>query len=168
MKSMSKELETLTIVPFSTIYTQLAEEEGLRLKVYKCTAGFNTVGIGHNLDALQTRNIIGRDVLANGTITDVEAQKIFEYDLTSVLRSLHKNISFFSKLDAALQYVLISLAFNMGIGGLMQFKNTLKAFDANNTTNIINGLSSSKWSKQVPNRAKKLMNIVRSRTFPKV
>lgn len=165
---MNKEIATLTSVPFDVIYKQLAEEEGVRLKVYKCTANHNTVGLGHNLDALSVKSIIGREVGSGGTITEAESMKIFEFDLLSVLHSLHKNISWFSTLDPALQYVLISLAFNMGIGGLMQFKNTLKAFQANNTTNIINGLSSSKWSKQVPNRAKKLLNIVRTRSFPRV
>jgi lysozyme len=162
---MSKETDALTDVPFETILAELRDEEGERLRTYRCTAGFLTVGIGHNLDAKSVKNIIGREITAGRSISTEESAKIFEDDLISLLRSINKNLPWFRNVDKSLQYVLISMVFNMGMAGVLKFKNTLKAFEAENTAKIISGMNSSAWAKQVPNRVAKLAAIVKDRRF---
>src|SRR5574343_1695210 len=159
---MSQEISQLTKVPKETIVKALTVEEGLRLIVYTCTAGHPTIGIGHNLNAMPVDKIIGRPLGKSKTITKDEAYKIFYYDLNKLLIDINREIPWFKDLDATLQYVLISMAFNMGIYGLLKFKNTLNAFKTGNKEGMISGMSSSKWAKQVPNRARRLINMVKT------
>jgi lysozyme len=163
---MNQEISELTKVPKEIIVKALTVEEGLRLVVYKCTAGHPTIGIGHNLNAMPVDKIIGRSITKSKTITKEEAYKIFYYDLHKLLIDINREIPWFKDLDATLQYVLISMAFNMGIYGLLKFKNTLNAFRTGDKAGMLSGMAGSKWAKQVPNRAKRLMNMVKTGVIP--
>ena len=158
---MSEQIATK--VPFDVLKDALTADEGKKLHVYLCTAGHKTIGIGHNIDAKPLRDIIGHDAV---TITEAESDKIFAYDLNAVIANLRHNIPWFDDVSDVYQYALIQLGFNIGVGGLLKFKNTLAAFKAGNTANVINGLTSSAWYKQVPNRAKRIVDCLRTNTLP--
>lgn len=149
-----------TKVPFDVLKKELTEEEGLKYKPYKCTAGHWTIGIGHNLDAAQIDKIIGRKYSLSIVLTKQEVDAIFLHDLNNVLDDIEYSLPWFSEIPDYQQYVLISLVFNMGIYGLLKFKNTLKAWSNGNMDGVIHGLEHSRWYKQVGNRAGKLVGIL--------
>ena len=152
------EIQEICKVNFEELSRHLILEEGLCLNTYLCPAGKRTIGVGHNLDAMPIGDIIGRKF--NNTITKEEALKILKFDVNKVINQLNDKLDFFSELPANHQFVLIDLAFNMGVSGLLKFKNTLAAFKKQDKNAIKSGLSNSKWARQVPNRAKRVINLI--------
>lgn len=146
----------------SVIQRELSDEEGFKNRVYKCTAGHSTVGIGHNIDACSLDNIIGRRFKTTPVLTNAEVELVFEYDLSNVLSTIQRNFPWFSELPENEQYVMISLVFNMGIGTLLKFKNTLRSWKIHDTDGVVRGLRDSAWHHQVGNRSSKLETILES------
>lgn len=70
--------------------------------------------------------------------------------LARVLPALYPNASLVTK------GVLINMAFNMGVQGLLGFKNTLAYMKAENWKAAAAGMRKSLWAKQVGRRAKEL------------
>ena len=87
--------------------------EGFRQFPYKDTTGNFTIGYGHNLSA-------------NG-INLITGEFILQCDLENALVACKAKIDFFDKLNLARQYILLNMAFNMGIGGLLAFEKMLNA-----------------------------------------
>ncbi len=120
----------------------LVRHEGLRLKTYRCTAGKLTIGVGRNLDDVG--------------ISEPEAMVLLENDLDSVSKDLTRTLPWWTSLDDARQEVLANMAFNMGIGTLLTFKNTLQAIKEGRYKEAAAMMLQSKWATQVGNRAKEL------------
>jgi lysozyme len=154
------DVSTYTTVPYDYIASNLKDEEGCKNAPYKCTAGHETIGIGHNLDAQSIDNIIGRHFYGDHISMD-EVILIFDHDLKKVLVSIIENIPNFKSYKPSAQYVITSMTFNMGVGGIMKFKNFLKAVDKGDIPVAIKEMEDSKWFVQVPNRAKKLINLLK-------
>jgi len=126
----------------------LKTHEGLRLKPYRCPAGKITIGYGRNLE--------------DRGITTEEAEQMLENDITSITQSLYEEIPFFYQLDPVRQSVLIDMAFNLGIGGLLGFRNTLRMIDAGDWEKAAQNMMDSKWARQVKGRALRLSEMIRT------
>ena len=144
----------------------LAFEEGKKLSVYKCTKGFLTVGIGHNLDADPVLDILHRKLKLHDTITEEECNKLFQIDLEKVSKSINRNIPWFNILPEKYKIVIINMVFQLGINGTLKFKNTLQAIKENNPDKVITGMKASQWYKQTPNRVNRLIKIVQELPVP--
>ena len=131
-----------------THYTQLVRHEGLRLKPYRCTAGKLTIGYGRNLD--------------DCGISQTEAYLLLENDIQNCEKQLLDKIpEIYDALDEVRKSVLLNLCFNLGIGGLLEFKNTLAFIAAGDWERAANGMLASKWAKQVGRRAIELSELMR-------
>ena len=124
------------------LHKQLIEEEGLILHNYKDQLGIETVGVGHNLEAKPLKGI-------TFPLTKKQALIILDQDIDDVYHELIKKISFWDKLDAVRQVVLIDLAFNIGIYGLLKFKKTLYFLENENYKGAAMEMLDSKWATQV-------------------
>lgn len=120
----------------------LVRHEGLKLKTYRCTAGKLSIGVGRNLDDVG--------------ITEPEAFVLLENDIDAVSKDLTRNLPWWATLDDARQEVLANMAFNMGIGTMLTFKNTLQAIKEGKYAEAAKMMLQSKWATQVGNRAKEL------------
>ncbi len=129
------------------ITSQLIEHEGLVNKVYICPAGKLTIGVGRNLE--------------DRGLTDLESLFLLNNDIVSLNNELSIKLPFYKDLDDVRQGVLINMAFNMGIYGLLKFKNTLKLIEEQNYLFASDEMLDSKWARQVPNRAKELANLMK-------
>ena len=121
---------------------QIKKHEGLELKVYTCTAGRLTIGYGRNLE--------------DRGITEEEALYLLRNDIEKITKRLKKEIKFFDTLNEPRQWVLINMAYNMGVTGLLKFKNTLKNIENEKYIEASNQMLDSKWAKQVKGRAQEL------------
>lgn len=117
----------------------LARDEGLRLRPYKCTAGYLTIGYGRNLEG-------------NG-ITREEADAMLEHDIDVVSKDLDKNIPWWRQMPEPAQRGLINMAFNLGWPRLKLFANMLAALKSGNYFEAAQHALDSKWSFQVGDRA---------------
>lgn len=121
---------------------QLLRHEGLRLKVYRCTAGKLTIGVGRNLE--------------DRGVTKDEALMLLEHDIDLCVRQLVARFTWFSELDSIRQRVLVDLAFNLGFPGLLQFRKFLAAMGRTDYHAAAKELRDSAWYGQVGQRAHRL------------
>ena len=133
---------------------QIKEEEGLVLHAYKDHLGYLTIGYGRLIDKNK-----------GGGITKEEAEYLLKNDIERFINEIKKNISFFNDLNDARQAVIINMAFQMGISGLLGFKNTLKFIENKEFDKAADNMMLSKWATQTPSRAKRLSEQIRSGNF---
>ncbi len=138
----------MTEALMNRIKAQLVRHEGLRLKPYRCTAGKLTIGIGRNLE--------------DRGISQKEAYAMLERDILDFEQQLLNEIpDVYNGLDEVRQSVLLNMCFNLGIKGLLEFKNTLSYIGAGDWERAANGMLASKWAKQVGMRAIELSELMR-------
>lgn len=136
---------------------QLKRHEGFRKRVYKCTAGRNTIAFGYNLDANPLKLPRARiaEMLTQG-VTEQEAEGLLMQCVEQVTEQLTQRLTWFERLNEARRAVLINMAFNLGIAGLMQFKGTLHAISVFDFEMASRGMLASRWASQVHSRANEL------------
>lgn len=120
----------------------LISDEGLRLKPYKCSSGKTTIGIGRNLE--------------DKGISDREAEFLLDNDIEDIRVDLIREMPWIFDLDEVRQNVFVNMAFNLGITGLLGFKNFLKAAKNRNFEEAAEEMLNSKWASQVGKRAERL------------
>ena len=147
----------------SNITSLLQYEEGFREKPYLCSEGYPTVGTGirigpKGVDLKNYEFTVPREVDA------VWLQSI----LNSIMRGMLSNERIYSAmnaigvLDEARTAVLVSMAYQLGVAGLAQFKNTLALIESKRFEDAAVAMLQSKWAKQTPNRAKRHAEQMRS------
>ncbi|MCK9336135.1 MAG: glycoside hydrolase family protein [Candidatus Cloacimonetes bacterium] len=130
------------------IKEQLVRHEGLRLTPYRCTADKLTIGIGRNLD--------------DCGISQSEAYIMLINDIMNCEKQLQSRIpDIYNGLDEVRKSVLLNMCFNLGIKGLLGFKNTLAFVKAGDWERAANNMLVSKWAKQVGRRAIELSELMR-------
>jgi lysozyme len=130
------------------IKEQLVRHEGLRLKPYRCTAGKLTIGIGRNLD--------------DCGISQSEAYVMLINDIMNCEKQLQAKIpDIYNGLDEVRKSVLLNMCFNLGISGLLGFKNTLEFIKVGDWERAANNMLVSRWAKQVGRRAIELSELMR-------
>ncbi len=125
----------------------LRKHEGIVLKPYKDTVGKTTIGIGRNLDDVG--------------ISMTEAMFLLDNDIKRVEDDLDVHIPWWRTMDENRQLVIADMCFNMGIGSLLGFKNTLAAMKEGRYADAADGMLASKWSTQVGPRATHLADMMR-------
>lgn len=109
--------------------------------VYKDSEGFNTIGYGHLV-------LKGED-FSNG-LTPIEADILLAKDIEKAkagLRTLNLGV-----LPRDIEDYLIIMVFQLGLGGVKQFRKLLKAVAAADREGIRREAVDSKWYRQTPNR----------------
>jgi lysozyme len=124
---------------------QLRRDEGEKLYAYTDTQGYLTIGIGRLIDKRK-----------GGGISAEESAYLFSNDFNGKLTELRRRLPWFDKLDVARQGVLLNMAFQMGVDGLLGFKNTLAMVERGDFKGAAAGMLESLWAKQTPERAKRL------------
>lgn len=130
---------------------QIKRHEGLVLHAYKDSLGYLTIGYGRLIDKAK-----------HGGINEAEAEYLLQNDVSSVLSVLHRNITFFDSLCVPRQAVLMNMAFQMGITGLLKFKKTLTLIEMGDYDAAADNMLKSLWAKQTSNRAAEMADQMRS------
>jgi lysozyme len=136
-----------------TLVDQLVRDEEERQFAYDDATG-KTLGKGDTLKGNLTI-AIGRNLSAKG-LSPEERRFLLANDISDASRELSKTFPWTDQLDYIRRDALINMTFNMGIGGLAQFKNFLAALQAGNWTGARNAMMASKWATQVGPRAVRL------------
>jgi lysozyme len=123
------------------LIAMVKKNEGLRLEPYKCSEGFLTIGYGRNLQR------------SGGGITQQEAEYLLENDVAMAEAMCEREFEWWDSLTIARQAVLIDMVINLGISGLLGFKNMLAAIKARSWQIAGEHLVDSLYAKQVGERA---------------
>ena len=145
----------MTDTDYKKMLAQLERHEGKRLTAYLCTAGALTVGIGHNCMAWPVKGVSK----VGDRITPEQCQELFLSDVARFEGLLASNLPWTERLkecQPARYAVLVNMAFNLGIRGLLGFKTTLEHVRCGNYPQAAAAMLQSKWAGQVKGRAKEL------------
>lgn len=133
---------------YNTLKMELKRDEDTRLKPYRDSVGKLSIGVGRNLDDVG--------------ITEQEADFMLMTDVGRAEGALDAKLPWWRTLSENRQRVLLNMCFNMGIGSLLGFTNTLKAAQSGNYGAAADGMLASKWASQVGARATRLADLMRN------
>lgn len=134
-----------------TIEDQLVRDEGEKLYAYQDHLGYWTLGIGRLIDKRK-----------GGGITKEESRYLFNNDVSKRREAILKALPWAASLDQARFGVLLNMSFQMGVGGLLEFKNTLAMVRQGQYFQASLGMLNSLWARQTPERAKRLADQMRT------
>lgn len=141
------------------LIASLVVDEGIRLKVYDDATGKpivpGSVVIGHPTIG------IGRALDTKGC-TEQEAYQWCSNDIEEKKNGLVAGIDFWPQLDDVRQNVLIEMAFQMGVTGLLAFHGMLGAMKAQDWRSAADAGLDSAWARETSARARKLMTMLAS------
>lgn len=126
----------------------LIYHEGLKQKPYRDTVNKLTIGVGRNLE----------DV---GISID-EAMILLDNDIQRCREQAVQSFPWFKDLDQVRQDVVLSMIFNLGIGGFSNFKKTINMISLKNFSEASEEMLKSHWARQVGNRALILSRMMRT------
>lgn len=133
------------------ITAQLRRDEGEVLNAYEDHLGYWTIGVGRLIDKRK-----------GGGISAEESAYLLNNDIDARIKKLGEVLPWFGGLDDARKGVLINMAFQMGVDGLLGFKNTLAEIQAGNYAKAAEMMLMSKWATQTPERAKRLAKQIQT------
>lgn len=129
------------------------QAEGRRLKPYKDTEGYWTIGYGRCLDTTG--------------ISAAEAEMLLANDIAAAIEDVDYRLPWVKNLAPARRDVLYEMRLNLGMQGLLGFKNTLRFIEAHEYAKAADNMLKSKWATQVKGRANRLAEMMRSGEYPK-
>lgn len=131
----------------------IKRHEGCRLHAYHDTLGNATIGFGHMLTPKDA------DLKS---ISQELANELFLEDFNGIVGDLESEIDWFHDLDEVRQAVLIDMAFNLGVAGLMKFRRMLSYCRCGDYDSSSKEMLESIWAKQVKTRAIELSEMMRT------
>lgn len=129
----------------------LRGDEGEILTAYTDHLGYLTIGVGRLIDKRK-----------GGGITKEESAYLLANDIMRKSIELDNKLSWWKSLDDARRGVLLSMAFQMGVDGLLGFKNTLSMVKSGDYEGAAKGMLNSLWAKQTPERAGRMAEQMRT------
>jgi lysozyme len=130
----------------SELVRQLRADEGVRPCVYADHLGFATIGVGRLVDARKP----------GAGLRPEEIDFLLQNDIDDRINALNAKLPWFQNLDDARRGVLVAMAFQLGMDGLLKFKNTLQCVMEGKYALAAESMLQSTWAKQTPERAKRL------------
>jgi lysozyme len=126
----------------------IKQHEGFRGRPYKCTAGKTTIGYGRNLD--------------DEPLTQVEGEYLLVRRLNKLEADCRMSVPNFRFLSPLRQEVLVEMAYQLGLGGLLKFVKMFNAIGLDDFITASNQMLNSKWAGQTPARANTLADRMRN------
>lgn len=133
---------------------QLRDEEGEKLYAYQDHLGFWTIGVGILIDRRK-----------KGGLRKEESEFILNNRIKLQTAEVEKALPWSKDLDEPRKAVLVGMAFQMGLDGLLGFKNTLKMIERRQYKEAGAGMLNSLWAKQTPERAKRMAKQMETGTW---
>ena len=121
----------------------LKREENCRLLAYLDTEGVPTIGWGHTGSEVHLGLVWGQEM----------ADQTLELDIDHVIDQLDQMLPWWRTLDDIRANVLAKMAYQMGIGGLLGFKQMLAHVKADEWDLAKAAGLDSLWARQTPERA---------------
>lgn len=127
----------------------LARHEGTKYRPYKCSQGFLTIGIGHNIDAVPLPEHMAVQLAKSGYLSPDMVEELFEMDLAGALSSSQRAWPGFDGFSSARQNALVDFMFNLGENRVKKFGNTTAAINEGRWNDAAEGIKKSLYWKQL-------------------
>ena len=134
----------------SDLIKMIRRHEGVRSKVYICSAGYETIGCGRNISA------------SGLGLSEDEINYLLNNDIKRVREELTDSYFWFPAMNEARQAALLDLSFNLGQTRLRGFVKGLEALSREQYDLAADEFMDSRWATQVGNRALEITEMLRS------
>lgn len=131
---------------------QLKKDEDVKPCVYKDHLGWDTIGVGRLVDSRKP----------GAGLRPSEIDFMLQNDIDDRIEALTRRLPWFQNLDDARKGVLLNMSFQMGVDGLLTFKNTLKMVEDGDYMGAARNMLLSKWATQTPARANRMAEQMRT------
>lgn len=131
---------------------QLRGDEGVKAQAYQDHLGFWTIGVGRLIDARKP----------GSGLRPHEIDYLLRNDIDDRIEALTRRLPWFQDLDDARKGVLLNMSFQLGVDGLLGFKNTLAMVARGDYVGAAAGMMNSLWARQTPARAKRMAYQMRT------
>jgi len=128
----------------------LKRHEGVRSKVYMCSAGYETIGVGRNI----AESGLG--------LSDDEIEYLLANDIRRVREELDETYFWFAALNEARKDAMIDISFNLGQTRLRGFVKAIEAMSREQFDIAADEFMDSRWSQQVGDRAVEVTEMIRT------
>ena len=134
----------------SKLIEMLRRHEGVRSKVYVCSEGYETIGVGRN-------------IAASGLgLSDDEIDYLLDNDIKRVKAELSSAYPWFDDLNQARQDAMTDISFNIGQTRLRGFVKSIEAMSRGQFDLAADEFMDSRWAVQVGNRADEVTEMIRT------
>lgn len=141
------------------ITPKTAEFEGFSSVVYKCPAGYDTIGYGRNIES-HPLSKEEREQLQNGEISKEVAMEWLKKDLEQRYY-LACDFAWFRDLDnTARAGAVVDMIYNLGLSGFKKFKKFIESMNKRDYIKAVMELEDSAWFNQVGRRAKEISKMI--------
>ena len=143
---------------FRKLQEEIKRDEGIVYRVYLDHLGYPTFGIGHLIRKSDPEHgqIVGTPV------TEQRINEVFTEDLATVITDCKTLFPDFDSLPDMAQRVIANMMFNMGLTRLSKFRKFIAGVNARDWAKAADEMIDSKWHRQVPTRAKRLVVRIRA------
>ena len=136
---------------------EIEADEGCKYETYHCSEGHLTGGIGHLITEWDEEIYAGP---IGTSIPEEQVQEWFEKDVQTAINDCKDIFNDFDSLPEDIQHVLINMAFQLGGPRLSKFKRMIAAVEVEDYREMSLEMEDSRWFKQTPNRAQRLIDRV--------
>jgi len=136
---------------------EISKDEGIKFETYRCSLGHLTGGIGHLITEWD------EEIYSGPVGTAIPTEQVndwFAKDIETTIKDCNLLFSQFNNLPDDIQHVLANMCFQLGRPRLSKFKNMIAAVEDLDWERMADEMENSRWFKQTPNRAKRLIAIV--------
>jgi len=141
----------------NTLREEIEADEGCEYKIYRCSEGYPTAGIGHLLTEWDEEYY---DKPIGTLVPEEKVQEWFVNDVQTAINDCNDIFNSFEKLPEDIQHVLINMAFQLGGPRLRKFKMMIAAVEMEDYREMALQMEDSRWFKQTTNRAQRLIDRV--------
>jgi lysozyme len=132
----------------------LVKEEAFVPHVYKDSLGYWTIGHGIMVDKRK-----------GGGLRPEESLFILRNRLKLAGAVMDDKIPWWRDLNGPRRAILLSMAYQMGVDGLLRFKRTLAAIREGDYAKGAKGMMASLWAQQTPGRARRHAQVMKRGRF---
>lgn len=130
----------------SELTRQLKGDEGVKAHAYQDHLGFWTIGVGRLVDQRKP----------GSGLRSHEIDFLLRNDIDDRIEALMRRLPWIQDLDSARQGVLLNMSFQLGVDGLLGFRNTLRLVEQGRYDEAADAMLQSKWATQTPERAQRM------------
>ena len=131
-----------------SLIDDIKKHEGFSSVVYKCTAGYDTVGYGTRVKYLK--------------VTKEQAEEWLKEELENLKYILADKYEWFLPAPQKVRNVVINMSYQLGVSGFSKFKKTIQLLKDKDYEGASYEMLQSQWGKnQTPKRAEELSKILR-------
>lgn len=133
-----------------TVITQLKADEGWSALPYRDSEGYLTIGYGFLIDHDRASAGMPREV----------GDYWLRLNVRRLVAELPSRLPKWHRYPACVQTALLNMSYQMGISGVLGFRNMISALDDGEYIEASRHALDSKWARQTPNRAKRVAAMI--------